>query len=373
MAGEAVRLLRDFGRGYAVVVRLVTLLPICAIALFRASPDHVRLVGLVVAIAAVWTCVQAWWLRRAAGGLSPLVADVVVLLGLSLTTFWTGAGEDTNFGWLRLLATFACVTWQWHTSTLAGGAAALLVAGGMLPVFAGAGADPSVLRALGWLVVVSALSRAAWVIVGRAATRADRMAAAAERARGEAEVASAVRADEREHANALHDTAATTLLMVGTGQVRAEAPWLAPQARRDLGRLAGRGLTAGAEADLVPLLRGNLDTPHVSVEFDLPERLRLPAEVAMAFAGAAAEAVTNVRRHAGAETVAVRLSGDARAVCLEVTDTGDGFDVDAVPATRRGLRESVRGRMTGVGGTATITSSSETGTVVRLKWAGGDD
>ncbi|MEU3270477.1 ATP-binding protein [Saccharomonospora sp. NPDC006951] len=372
MAGEAVRLLRDFGRSYAIVVRLVTLPPICAIALFRAAPDNIRLVALAVAIAAVWTCVQAWWLRRS-DGLSPLVADVVILLGLSLTTFWTGAGEDTNFGWLRLLATFACVTWQWHTSVLAGGSAAVLVAGGMLPVFAGAGADPSVLRALVWLVVVSALSRAAWVIVGRAATRADRVAAEAERARGEAAVAAAVRADEREHANALHDTAATTLLMVGTGRIAAEAPWLAPQARRDLGRLAGRGLTTAAEADLVTLLRGDLGTGQVTVEFDLPERLRLPAVVATAFAGAASEAVTNVRRHAGADTAAVRLSGDARTVCLEITDTGAGFDVGAVPGTRRGLRESVRGRMAGVGGTATITSSPGAGTVVRLEWACGDD
>ena len=70
-----------------------------------------------------------------------------------------------------------------------------------------------------WMLAMAAMSRAAWVLVTRAAERADRMAAEAERARRESAVAEAERAEERELANSLHDTAATTLLMVGTGQV----------------------------------------------------------------------------------------------------------------------------------------------------------
>lgn len=87
--------------------------------------------------------------------------------------------------------------------------------------------------------------------------------------------------------------------MVGTGQLRSDEDWLAPQARRDLDRLcsdSGSGQTA-RHADLVGLLRADLDAARLSVEFDAPARLRLPSDVAIAVAGAAREALTNVGRH----------------------------------------------------------------------------
>ena len=52
-AEEAVRLLVRFGRRYAAAVRLATLVPICVIALFRASPEHMPATAYVVA-AAQW-------------------------------------------------------------------------------------------------------------------------------------------------------------------------------------------------------------------------------------------------------------------------------------------------------------------------------
>lgn len=363
MTGEAGRLLNGFGHRYAVAVRVATLPPIAAIGLLRSSSAEFAGTVAVVAAAVVWTCARGWWLRRA-----PIGVDVAVLLGLCLTVFWTGAEADGNTGWLRLLVIFACVTWQWHTTPVTGALAALITGGGMLVIFAVAGLDPSASQL--WVPVMAAMSRVAWVLVTRAAERADRMAAEAERARREAAVAAAVRAEERELANSLHDTAATTLLMVGLGQVPPDAKWLAPQARRDLARLSfvHDGRTA-PETDLVELLGADLGTGHLTVELDVPPRLPLPSDVAGAIAGAVREALNNVRRHAGTDRARVRLRGDTRSVLAEISDEGKGFNAgDSVPS-RRGLRESVHGRMDRVGGTAMITSAEGAGTMVRLEWS----
>ncbi|TMR92938.1 sensor histidine kinase [Nonomuraea basaltis] len=375
MAGEAARLLVRFGRRYAAAVRLATLVPICAIALFRAPPEHLASTASVVAVAVAWTCGYAWWLRTGRGTM-PVALDVTVLLGLFASVFWTGAIEDRNTGWLRLLITFACVTCQWHTSSIVGGSAAVAAGGGAVGVLAAGGAaevDPSLIGGMTWAVPAAALSRAAWVLVHHAAERADRMAAEAARARGESLVAAAVRAEERELVNSLHDTAATTLLMVGTGQVRSEADWLAPQARRDLDRLRSDSGRAPRHADLAHLLRADLDATHLTVEFDAPAQLVLPFDVARAIADAAREALTNVRRHAGTTRATVLLRGDARALRLDIADQGKGFSPADVPDTRRGLRESVRGRLGRVGGMATITSAEGKGTLVRLEWRAGDE
>lgn len=60
-----------------------------------------------------------------------------------------------------------------------------------------------------WAVPAAALSRAAWALLQHAARQADRIADEAARARAESLVAAAVRAEERELADALHDTATT--------------------------------------------------------------------------------------------------------------------------------------------------------------------
>ncbi|MEO3795044.1 ATP-binding protein [Nonomuraea sp. B10E15] len=370
MAGEAARLLEHFGRRYAAAVRLATIAPIVAIALFRAPPENVAATAVAAAAAAAWTCGYAWWLR-AGRGHAAVALDVVVLLGLYTSIFLTDAVEDRNTGWLRLLITFACVTCQWHAPPLVGGLAAVATAGGAVAFLTVAGAaqvDNTLVTGTVWALPAAGLSRAAWVLVHRAAERADRMAAEAERARAESQVAEAVRAEERELGNSLHDTAATTLLMVGIGQVRSDAEWLAPQASRDLDRLRSDNGRAPLHADLVELLSDDLDSVQLTVDLDTPAELRLPFEVARAIADAARESLTNVRRHAGTTRAAVRLSGDARSLRLDIADQGRGFSPSQVPATRRGLRESVRGRMSRIGGTATITSAEGEGTLVRLEW-----
>lgn len=95
---------------------------------------------------------------------------------------------------------------------------------------------------------------------------------------------------------------------------------------------------------------------------DAPLDARLGAVVA-----AAREAMVNAAKHTdGPVSVFVEVDDDR--VEVFVRDRGDGFDPDAVPSDRLGIRESIIGRMERNGGTATIrsTDGDRRGTEVRL-------
>jgi signal transduction histidine kinase len=86
-----------------------------------------------------------------------------------------------------------------------------------------------------------------------------------------------------------------------------------------------------------------------------------------ALVGAAREALTNAAKFAS-DGGPVRLyaeidNGDAR---VFIDDRGPGFDPDAVPKDRRGVRESIIGRMKRHGGRAEIRSEPGDGTEVEL-------
>jgi hypothetical protein len=368
--GGSERRLARFGRRYAGVVRIATALPIGAISVFRVAPEYTTSQVVQASVLVVWTCAYAWWLTRSDQVLLPLAVDFAGVLAACIVSaaHVSTTGGDVDRGPLRLLITFAIVTHQWYAPPLVGALAALAATGALLLTSVALGADADVLRGQAWVLVAAGLSRAAWVLIVRAARRADGLAIEAERARRAADVEAAVRADQRELANSLHDTASSTLLMVGTGQVPTGVGWLAPQARRDLERMRSDPRRAPDHTDLVALLREDLDALHLAVELDAPERLVLPFGVARAIADGTREALNNVRRHAGVDRAVVRLRGDARGLRLDVVDEGDGFPVDEVSATARGLKHSVHGRMDRVGGTATVVSAVGAGTVVTLEW-----
>jgi signal transduction histidine kinase len=91
-----------------------------------------------------------------------------------------------------------------------------------------------------------------------------------------------------------------------------------------------------------------------------------------ALVGAAREALTNAAKFAS-DGGPVRLyaeidDGDAR---VFIDDRGPGFDPDAIPNDRRGIRESIIGRMKRHGGRAEIRSEPGDGTEVELSIKGG--
>jgi signal transduction histidine kinase len=81
----------------------------------------------------------------------------------------------------------------------------------------------------------------------------------------------------------------------------------------------------------------------------------------------AQEALTNVRRHAGASAVVLRLSRVGSQVSVHVEDDGVGFDPAAVSVS--GL-EGLRGRVAQVGGEVDVASAPGSGTRVTVRVPG---
>ena len=94
-------------------------------------------------------------------------------------------------------------------------------------------------------------------------------------------------------------------------------------------------------------------------------RLNILREVVQRASFSSAAEALDYTQSAVSQAVA-RLEAETGA-SLVVRDRGKGFDPAAVPADRKGLAESVHGRMTRRGGTVTVTSSPGEGTKVSLK------
>jgi signal transduction histidine kinase len=108
------------------------------------------------------------------------------------------------------------------------------------------------------------------------------------------------------------------------------------------------------------------DTHGVPVEVvcvgDCPVDERLAAQVA-----AAREAMVNAAKYAAdGGPIQVFTEVEEDVVTVYVRDRGPGFDLEAVPADRLGVRESVLGRMRRNGGTATVRSDPGEGTEIQL-------
>ncbi|WP_399086983.1 PspC domain-containing protein [Streptomyces sp. BBFR2] len=83
---------------------------------------------------------------------------------------------------------------------------------------------------------------------------------------------------------------------------------------------------------------------------------------------AAREAMVNAAKYGGeGGPVQVFAEVEGRSVFVSVRDRGPGFDLDAVPGDRMGVRESIIGRMERNGGTARLRSVPGGGTEVELE------
>ncbi|MEU2115356.1 PspC domain-containing protein [Streptomyces sp. NPDC016459] len=83
---------------------------------------------------------------------------------------------------------------------------------------------------------------------------------------------------------------------------------------------------------------------------------------------AAREAMVNAAKYGGeGGAVQVYAEVEGRTVFVSVRDRGPGFDLDAVPEDRMGVRESIIGRMQRNGGTARLRSVPGGGTEVELE------
>jgi PAS domain S-box-containing protein len=96
---------------------------------------------------------------------------------------------------------------------------------------------------------------------------------------------------------------------------------------------------------------------------------RYPPEVETAAYRIVQEALTNAARHASADTVEVRLSGDAAGLAVDIVDNGCGFDPASSPSGTGGL-SGMRERAELLGGTLAIESAPGAGTRVTARLPG---
>jgi signal transduction histidine kinase/phage shock protein PspC (stress-responsive transcriptional regulator) len=181
-----------------------------------------------------------------------------------------------------------------------------------------------------------------------------------------------IRSQERaELAAHLHDSVLQTLTLI---QRRSRDPdevvQLARRQERELRAwLYGREGAAAARS-LAESLRSaaeEIEDRHgVTVEVVCvgDRELDEPVEALVA---AAREAMANAASHSGEERVDVYLEVTDERAAVFVRDRGAGFDPATVPADRKGLSESIDGRMTRAGGSAGIHSTPGEGTEVELE------
>jgi signal transduction histidine kinase len=185
----------------------------------------------------------------------------------------------------------------------------------------------------------------------------------------EAERAARIRTEERaDFAARVHDSVLQTLTLIQKDP--ADARRLARRQERELRAwlYPDREATAeGTLADAVESTAAEIEELH-GVRVDVVRTGDAPLdERTEALVLAAREAMANAARHSGVEEVSVFLDAGGEGISLYVRDRGAGFDPEAVAADRRGLAESIRGRMERVGGSAHIVSAPGEGTDVELE------
>jgi len=188
--------------------------------------------------------------------------------------------------------------------------------------------------------------------------------------RGE-ERAARIRSEERAAVAAhLHDSVLQTLALIqrhaddqqavsrlARSQERELRAWLYdPKVVREGGTWAGlvAGMVADVESDHALIV-----DPVVVGDAPIDEELA-------ALGAATREALVNAAKHSGATAADLYTEVTPERVAVFVRDRGKGFDPATVPDDRRGLRDSVTGRLTRLGGTAEVRSAPGEGTEVEL-------
>jgi signal transduction histidine kinase len=183
-----------------------------------------------------------------------------------------------------------------------------------------------------------------------------------------------VRAEERaDIATQVHDSVLQTLALI---QRRADDPakviQLARQQERELRSWLFEGRAPNGEGEVMTFADGVRQ-----IQQDVEARYEIPVEAVIvgdsklddnlsALLAAAGEATVNAAKWSGADVISLFAEVEPTEVSLVVRDRGKGFDPKAVPADRKGLAESVHGRMTRRGGTVTISTAPGEGTKVSL-------
>lgn len=185
----------------------------------------------------------------------------------------------------------------------------------------------------------------------------------------EARAAAAREAERADIGRHLHDSVLQTLALI---QRDADDPQkVTISARRQEREL--RDWLFGSTASSAPGFDEGLRRAAASVEERFEVSIDVvvvgdsqPSDSVAGLIAAAGEAMTNAARHAGVSEIDVYGESTGGSLSVYVRDRGTGFDPASVPADRRGVRNSILERVEGLGGEATVKSSSGTGTEWRM-------
>ena len=184
------------------------------------------------------------------------------------------------------------------------------------------------------------------------------------------QAAKAVSEERAEIAARLHDSVLQTLALIqkragdsrevtrlARGQERELRAWLfdAPSAAPT----TCFGALEAACGEVEDLFDMRVSAVTVGEDTELTESAKLLIQ-------AAREAMVNAGKHAGVDVVDVYAELLAGELSIFVRDRGVGFDVDRIPADRHGIRDSIRARVEGSGGSVRISSTPGEGTEVEL-------
>ena len=371
--GPSDRALHRLAGWYAIALRLGGAALFTAIAVLAAT-RQISGWWLAVPLTALclWSAFFAWRIRRSGLTTAIVLADALVIAALALAQqhLVPAALITDNDTWMLPLACTSVYILQIALRPWLGLAGAAIVVIGY-GLGAGDVAD-------GWLLVVETLVAAGLVAVIRGGARqADSIVAAVLETERQMRAEQARRADEREQHRQLHDTVLSTLTMVAAGAFAGPSPGLTAQAARDLRVLQGLAGAPAASAvpggpapltDLTPKLKqAAASTDDLAVDLRLAP-VTLPSRVADQLVACVGEALRNVEQHAGAGQAEVTVTGGTGWAVIKITDRGCGFDPAATPPSRRGIRESITGRMLAAGGRAAIASRPGAGTTVTVSW-----
>ncbi|KZX19851.1 nitrate/nitrite sensor protein NarQ [Rathayibacter tanaceti] len=187
------------------------------------------------------------------------------------------------------------------------------------------------------------------------------------------ERAARVREEQRaEIAAHLHDSVLQTLALIqNRAGASSEVARIARAQEREL-----RDWLFERDVPVATDLAAEVRAIAAAIELDYSVHLEVVA-VGASVPGAAPllaatrEAVLNAARHAGGD-VSVYLESSPQGVDVFVRDRGPGVALDEVPGDRLGIRESIIGRMSRAGGSASVRpGAGGTGTEVHLRLPAG--
>lgn len=313
--------------------------------LARTLRRHERALALIAALVVLAI------LRHINGGVGDRVAWPLVLGAIGVSLVWRppargGSERRTSFGG--------------HIRTLP-----RLMIGGLFVVFASAG----LLHAASVLGLGDAVGAVAIV----ATTLGLLVAPWFSRLGGNLAMERAARIREQERAEVaahLHDSVLQTLALIQKRSAEPrEVAALARRQERELRRWLFERPDSGCDQSVLAALEraaGEVEELYgVPIEVVVVGDQKLDVRLE-ALVPAAREAMTNAAKFAGVDRIDLYAEAGAERVEVFVRDRGVGFEPDAIPEDRRGVRDSIVGRIERHGGHARIRSAVGEGTEVEL-------